>query len=91
MSIKPPQNDPLPDHAEPSAPAGKMRAGGGLLPNLKLYMSRQAESPLHYAWEQTILAAAGWVPAIAGVALRSIAYKSILVWTAWPQSRPACG
>jgi len=68
----------MPDHVEPSAPAGQMRAGGGLLPNLKLYMSRQAESPMHYAWEQTVLAAASWVPAIAGVALRSIAYKSIL-------------
>ena len=49
-----------------------------MLPNLKLYMSRQAESPLRYAWEQTVLAATSWVPAIAGVALRSIAYKSIL-------------
>ncbi len=55
-----------------------MRAGGGLLPNLKLYMERQAASPARYAWEQTVLAAAGWVPSVAGVALRSLAYKSIL-------------
>lgn len=55
-----------------------MRAGGGLLPNLKLYMERQAASPARYAWEQTVLTAAGWVPSVAGVALRSLAYKSIL-------------
>jgi acetyltransferase-like isoleucine patch superfamily enzyme len=55
-----------------------MRAGGGLLPNLKLYVDRQAATPLRYAWEQTVLAAAGWVPSVAGVALRSLLYKSIL-------------
>lgn len=55
-----------------------MRAGGGLLSNLKLYMSRQAASPLRYAWEQTVLAAAGWAPSVLGVALRGLAYRSIL-------------
>lgn len=55
-----------------------MRAGGGLLPNLKLYVDRQAATPLRYAWEQSVLAAAGWVPGVAGVALRSLLYKSIL-------------
>lgn len=55
-----------------------MRVRGGLLPNIRLYISRQAASPARYAWEQTVLAAAGWVPALAGVALRSLAYKSIL-------------
>lgn len=55
-----------------------MRAGGGLLPNMKLYMSRQAASPLRYAWEQTVLAAAGWAPSVLGVALRGLAYRSIL-------------
>jgi acetyltransferase-like isoleucine patch superfamily enzyme len=55
-----------------------MRAGGGLLPNMKLYMSRQASSPLRYAWEQTVLAAAGWAPSVLGVALRGLAYRSIL-------------
>ena len=78
MSTKLPQNGHLPGQARPSAPAGQMRAGAGVLPNLKLYMKRQAENPMRYAWEQTVLAAVGWVPAIAGVALRSIAYKSIL-------------
>ena len=78
MSKKLPQNDPLPGQAGSSAPAGQMRAGGGVLPNLKLYVNRQAASPMRYAWEQTVLAATGWVPTLAGVALRSIAYKSIL-------------
>jgi len=55
-----------------------MRAGGGLASNLKLYMDRQAANPWRYAWEQTVMAAAGWVPSVAGVALRAIAYKSIL-------------
>lgn len=55
-----------------------MRAAGGLLTNLGLYVSRQADSPLRYAWEQSILAVASWVPALVGVALRSIAYRSIL-------------
>jgi len=55
-----------------------MRASGGLVPNLKLYMSRQAETPWRYAWEQTVLTLAGWVPTLAGVALRSVLYKSIL-------------
>jgi acetyltransferase-like isoleucine patch superfamily enzyme len=55
-----------------------MRAGGGVWPNLKLYMQRQAANPVRYAWEQLVLAAAGWVPTVAGVALRALAYKSIL-------------
>lgn len=78
MSTKLPQNKSLYGQAGPSAPAGQMRAGGGVLPNLKLYMNRQAANPMRYAWEQAVLAATGWVPSIAGVALRSIAYKSIL-------------
>ena len=55
-----------------------MRARGGLLANLRLYVDRQAETPLRYAWEQAVMAAAGWTPTVAGVALRSVLYKSIL-------------
>lgn len=55
-----------------------MRAGGGLWANLRLYVDRQAADPARYAWEQTVMAAAGWVPTVAGVALRSLLYKSIL-------------
>jgi len=55
-----------------------MRSGAGLLANLRLYVDRQAETPLRYAWEQAVMAAAGWAPTVAGVALRSVLYKSIL-------------
>ena len=55
-----------------------MRADGGLWANLRLYVDRQAATPARYAWEQTVMAAAGGVPTVAGVALRSLLYKSIL-------------
>lgn len=55
-----------------------MRADGGLLANLGLYVDRQAQTPWHYAWEQAILALAGWIPTVAGVALRSLLYRTIL-------------
>lgn len=55
-----------------------MRASGGTLANLGLYVDRQAASPLRYAWEQAILALAGWVPTVIGVALRALLYRLIL-------------
>lgn len=62
----------------PAGPSGQMRASGGLLPNLLLYVNRQASNPWRYALEQTLLATAGWVPSVAGVALRALAYRPIL-------------
>ena len=59
-------------------PPGQMRAEGGLIPNLLLYINRQAADPARYALEQAVMAATGWVPSVAGIALRSLAYKSIL-------------
>lgn len=55
-----------------------MRASGGALTNLALYIRRQAASPWRYAWEQLILALAGWVPTVLGVALRAVLYRLIL-------------
>lgn len=55
-----------------------MRASGGTLANLGLYVDRQAASPLRYAWEQAMLALAGWVPTVIGVALRALLYRLIL-------------
>lgn len=55
-----------------------MRTTGGVLPNLLLYLQRQAASPLRYAWEQLILSLAGWVPTLAGVVLRALLYRLIL-------------
>jgi acetyltransferase-like isoleucine patch superfamily enzyme len=62
----------------PGRPPGRMRSGGGLVPNLLLYVNRQAETPLRYAWEQAVMAATGWAPSVAGVALRALVYRSIL-------------
>jgi acetyltransferase-like isoleucine patch superfamily enzyme len=45
---------------------------------LTLYISRQANSLPRYLWEQIIQAALGWVPSVAGIALRAIGYRVIL-------------
>ena len=45
---------------------------------LRLYLSRQAGSLWRYAWEQLILALFGWVPTVAGVGLRALAYRLII-------------
>jgi acetyltransferase-like isoleucine patch superfamily enzyme len=71
---------PVVTRADPGreAPPGQMRSGGGLLPNLLLYVSRQASNPLRYAWEQAVMALAGWIPTVAGVAARAALYRWIL-------------
>jgi len=50
------------------------RARGGLF----VYVGRQASGPVRYALEQLIMALAGWVPTVLGIALRSILYRLIL-------------
>lgn len=55
-----------------------MRAAGGLLPNLGLYISRQAGSPLRYAYEQAVMALVGWIPTVVGIAIRAMLYRLIL-------------
>jgi acetyltransferase-like isoleucine patch superfamily enzyme len=45
---------------------------------IRLYLNRQAASPVRYVFEQTIMAMVGWVPTVAGIALRSILYRLIL-------------
>jgi acetyltransferase-like isoleucine patch superfamily enzyme len=45
---------------------------------LRLYVSRQAASPARYVLEQTICALFGWVPTVAGIALRAALYRLIL-------------
>lgn len=64
--------------AKSQHPAGMMRKSGGARANLSLYVARQAGSPWRYAWEQFILALAGWVPTVAGVALRALLYRLIM-------------
>jgi acetyltransferase-like isoleucine patch superfamily enzyme len=45
---------------------------------VSLYLSRQASSPGRYLLEQLLYAAVGWVPTIAGIALRGVLYRLIL-------------
>jgi acetyltransferase-like isoleucine patch superfamily enzyme len=48
------------------------------LSQLGLYVSRQAASPARYVLEQAVLGAFGWVPTVAGIAARTVAYRAIL-------------
>lgn len=48
------------------------------LEGLRLYISRQAASPARYFLEQAVLAVAGWVPTVVGIALRGVLYRLIL-------------
>lgn len=45
---------------------------------LKLYLSRQAASVPRYVLEQAVCSLFGWVPAVAGIMLRAVAYRLIL-------------
>ena len=45
---------------------------------LRLYLSRQADSLPRYVLEQAVCAMAGWIPTVAGIAIRSLAYRLIL-------------
>lgn len=49
-----------------------------MLTQLRLYLSRQADSPSRYIWEQIVQSLAGWVPSILGVGLRAALYRAIL-------------
>jgi carbonic anhydrase/acetyltransferase-like protein (isoleucine patch superfamily) len=52
-----------------------------LFANAALYVRRQAASPARYVLEQAVLAACGWMPTLAGIALRGLAYRLILTMT----------
>ncbi len=45
---------------------------------LALYLSRQASSPSRYLLEQLVMALVGWLPTVAGIALRAVLYRLIL-------------
>jgi acetyltransferase-like isoleucine patch superfamily enzyme len=55
-----------------------MRAPGGMWANLRLYIGRQATSPVRYLLEQFLLALVGWVPTVMGIGLRALLYRLIL-------------
>jgi acetyltransferase-like isoleucine patch superfamily enzyme len=48
------------------------------LAGVNLYVSRQAEGLGRYVLEQTVMGLAGWVPTVAGIALRGLLYRLIL-------------
>lgn len=56
---------------------------GGLLPGVRLYLSRQADSLPRYLLEQTVCAALGWIPGIVGIAIRALFYRLILRMQGW--------
>jgi acetyltransferase-like isoleucine patch superfamily enzyme len=45
---------------------------------LQLYLRRQASGPARYFVEQLLLETFGWMPTLAGIALRSLVYRLIL-------------
>jgi len=49
-----------------------------MLKNIRLYIDRQASSPLRYLYEQTFLVFLGWIPTFVGIALRGVLYRLIL-------------
>jgi len=53
-------------------------ANDSLRERLALYVSRQASSPARYLWETAVTTLFGRVPALPGLALRSLAYRAIL-------------
>jgi acetyltransferase-like isoleucine patch superfamily enzyme len=53
-------------------------ATADILSQLKLYVRRQASNTGRYVLEQTILGAFGWIPTVAGMGLRTVAYRLIL-------------
>ena len=55
-----------------------MKPSDSIFGGLGLYLSRQADSPLRYAWEQAFLSTLGWIPTFAGIGLRAVAYRAIL-------------
>ena len=67
-----PQLDQEPTRVSTYRPANRARGG------VSVYVDRQASSKARYILEQTVLALGGWVPTVAGIALRSILYRLIL-------------
>ena len=45
---------------------------------ISLYIRRQATNPWRYLWEQVWLFLLGWIPTVAGIAIRGVLYRLIL-------------
>jgi acetyltransferase-like isoleucine patch superfamily enzyme len=55
-----------------------------MLSSIRLYLDRQASSLLRYLYEQSLIALVGWIPTLAGIAIRSLLYKLILKADGFP-------
>lgn len=55
--------------------AGSQRPPVMREPGLRLYLSWQASSLGRYLWEQLLLTLFGWIPTVAGIGLRAVAYR----------------
>ncbi len=57
--------------------------GAEFATGVRLYLSRQASSPLRYAFEQLLYFTVGGVPTVVGMGLRALAYRLILRMDGW--------
>ena len=48
------------------------------LTQLRLYVARQASSPVRYVLEQALLLTFGWIPTLIGIGVRAMAYRLML-------------
>ncbi len=77
---------PTPSHVRRAELGKSTKTGAGLsgskktsiFQSVKLYTDRQASSVGRYCLEQFVYALAGWVPTVAGIALRGLLYRLIL-------------
>jgi len=58
-------------------------SAGSTAAQLKLYLSRQADSTGRYVLEQLLQLLAGWVPTLIGIALRGVLYRLMLRIDGW--------
>jgi acetyltransferase-like isoleucine patch superfamily enzyme len=49
-----------------------------ILPQIQLYIKRQASTPARYIIEQIVLGLFSWIPSFLGISIRAVAYRLIL-------------
>jgi acetyltransferase-like isoleucine patch superfamily enzyme len=54
-----------------------------MIDNLRLYLRRQSSGLGRYVLEQTLLLLVGWIPTLAGIAVRGVVYRLILRMDGW--------
>lgn len=60
------------------------RSEGRITGGLSLYIQRQAGTVAWYLLEQTLQCLFGWIPTIAGIGIRAIAYRLMMRMEGWP-------